>query len=150
MAFLIAFFPFLISSLSFLIIYPTTLRAPQCNTIKITFLCERVLFYELLTPCLPAVSCGLVAHPAPPSPGQSAARGRREQTRSQPTRQGRLCLPRPSGDDWRMAFKQERKAEELAPLPRRRPHPCLSCHSPLTQTSTVLPGDCSMEPPSLH
>lgn len=55
MAFLIAFFPFLISSLSFLIIYPTTLRAPQCNTIKITFLCQRVLFYELLTPCLPAV-----------------------------------------------------------------------------------------------
>lgn len=53
MPFLIAFFPFLISSLSFLIIYPVTLRAPKCNTIEITFLLE-VFFYRLLTSCLPS------------------------------------------------------------------------------------------------
>lgn len=53
MPFLIAFFPFLISSLSFLIIYPMTLRAPKCNTIEITFLLE-VFFYRLLTSCLPS------------------------------------------------------------------------------------------------
>lgn len=29
------------------------------------------------------------------------------------------------------------------------PHPCLSCHSHLARTSTILPGDCSVEPPSI-
>ena len=114
MAFLIAFFPFLISSLSFLIIYPTTLRAPQCNTIKITFLCQRVLFYELLTPCLPAVWLRL---PHTAVSRHLACLPRRREARRLAPEEGDSCGRGPillglSRPDWMLTFGWQWKVKE--------------------------------------
>lgn len=116
MAFLIAFFPFLISSLSFLIIYPTTLRAPQCNTIKITFLCQRVLFYELLTPCLPAVWLCL------PHTGHPQYLARLQPHR----REARLrtTFPGLSRPDQMLTFRQEWKIKGACPTRLALMHVC--------------------------